>query len=333
MPSHVLRRLALPAIPALVFVISLLLSLPALSAEQRFINIGTGGVTGVYYPTGQHLCRLFNRERDVHGMRCTAESTGGSVFNLNTIRRGDMDVGVVQSDLQFHAWHGSGRFSSREPEESLRSLFSLHPEPLTLMVRADAGIEGLEDLRGKRVNIGNPGSGQRAMMEELMELLGWSRSDFTLTSELPPREQGQALCDNRIDAFVFTVGHPSAAIQEPIATCDARLVSVTGPVIDALINDTSYYLRAVIPAGMYPGQTEDINTYGVGATLVTSTHTSEAAAYHLTRAVFENFSIFRTLHPAFTGLDKERMVSQGLTAPLHEGARRYFIEAGLIETP
>lgn len=322
------NRYRIPA--ALMALVMLLLALPT-AAEQRFINIGTGGVTGVYYPAGQHLCRLFNTRRDVHGMRCTAESTGGSVFNLNMVRSGDMDFGVAQSDLQYHAYHGTGRFEAFGPAKHLRAMFSLHPEPLTLVVRPDSEISSIDDLPGKRVNIGNPGSGQRTLMERLITELGWDHETFQRVGELPSREQAQALCDNRIDAFVFSVGHPSAAIQEPIATCDARLVSIAGPAIEELVAATPYYLSAVIPAETYPGQDRDIHTYGVGATLVTSSRVPETAAFELTRAVFDNFDTFRELHPAFRGLEREGMVDEGLSAPMHPGARRYFREAGLID--
>ena len=309
--------------------LALILALPA-SADQRFITIGTGGVTGVYYPTGQNICRLVNREQDSHGMRCNAESTGGSVFNLNSIAQGEMDFGVAQSDWQYHAYRGSDRFAEQGANPELRAVFSLHPEPFTVVVRADSGIESFDDILGKRVNVGNPGSGQRGTVERLMAEYGWTMDDFALASELPSREQGQALCDNRIDVILFTVGHPSAAIQEPIATCDARLVPVTGPVIERLVDETPYYFQALIPAGTYPGQDADVWTFGVGATLVTSTGTTENAVYHLTRAVFENFDTFRGMHPAFSVLNPRRMVEQGLSAPVHDGALRYYREAGLI---
>ena len=299
-------------------------------ADQRFVTIGTGGVTGVYYPTGQNICRLMNRDQATHGMRCNAESTGGSIFNLNSIAAGEMDFGVAQSDWQHHAYHGTDRFADQGANPELRAVFSLHPEPFTVLVRAESDIQGFEDIVGKRVNVGNPGSGQRGTVERLMEQYGWTMSDFALASELPSREQGQALCDNRIDVILFTVGHPSAAIQEPIATCDARLIPVTGEAVDALVEATPYYFHATIPAGMYPGQDDDVQTFGVGATLVTSTATTENAVYHLTRAVFENFTTFRGMHPAFEVLAPETMVSQGLSAPMHEGALRYYREAGLI---
>ncbi|ACL72640.1 TAXI family TRAP transporter solute-binding subunit [Thioalkalivibrio sulfidiphilus] len=299
-------------------------------AQERFVTIGTGGVTGVYYPTGQNICRLMNRDQASHGIRCNAESTGGSVFNLNAIRQKEMNLGVAQSDWQYHAYHGSDRFSDVGPHESLRAVFSLHPEPFTVLVRPDSGITRFEDIKGKRVNVGNPGSGQRGTVERLMEVYGWRMSDFALASELPSREQGQALCDNRIDVVLFTVGHPSAAIQEPIATCGARIVPVEGEIIDTLVSETPYYFHATIPAGMYPGQDANVRTFGVGATLVSSTDTSEEAVYHLVKAVFENFDTFKGMHPAFGVLEKETMVSQGLSAPMHEGARRYFREAGLL---
>lgn len=300
-------------------------------ASQRFLTIGTGGVTGVYYPAGQRICQLVNRDREQHGLRCNAESTGGSVFNLNAIRAGEMDLGVVQSDWQYHAFRGSDLFADTGPDESLRAVMSLHPEPFTVLVRGDSDIRHFEDIRGKRVNVGNPGSGQRGTVEVLMRAYGWTMEDFTLVSELTSREQGQALCDNRIDVVLFTVGHPSAAIQEPIATCGARLIPVSGEVVDQLVAERPYYFTATIPAGMYPGQSEDVQTFGVGATLVSSTRTSADAINALVSAVFDNLETFRNLHPAFTVLTREDMVRQGLSAPLHEGARSYFEQAGLLD--
>ena len=325
MLGYVLSRFGVFTVVTLVLAVAV-----AAHADQRFVTIGTGGVTGVYYPTGQNICRLMNRDQATHGMRCNAESTGGSVFNLNAIAAGEMDFGVAQSDWQYHAYHGSDRFSEQGANPELRAVFALHPEPFTVVVRPDSGIQDFADIRGKRVNVGNPGSGQRGTVERLMAEYGWTMADFALASELPSREQGQALCDNRIDVILFTVGHPSAAIQEPIATCGAQIVSATGPVIDRLVDDTPYYFHATIPAGMYPGQDQDVATFGVGATLVSSTRTSDNAVYHLTRAVFENFPTFQGMHPAFAVLVPERMVSVGLSAPMHEGALRYFREAGMI---
>jgi TRAP transporter TAXI family solute receptor len=299
-------------------------------AQQRFVTIGTGGVTGVYYPAGGAICRLVNQGRREHGIRCSAESTGGSVFNLNAIRQGELDIGVVQSDWQYHAYNGTDRFKDAGADKELRALFSLHPEPFTVVARPDSGIRTFQDLKGKRVNVGNPGSGQRGTMEVVMAAVGWSMSDFALASELPSREQAQALCDNRVDAIVFTVGHPTGSIAEPVATCEAVLVSVTGPAVDKLVADNPYYFKATLPAGMYATQKEDVHTFGVGATVVSSTRTPADAVYQVVKAVFANFDTFKGLHPAFAVLKQEAMVREGLSAPLHEGAERYYREAGLL---
>ena len=247
----------------------------AATAQQTFVAIGTGGVTGVYYPTGGAICRLVNRGRAEHGIRCGVESTGGSVFNINAIRGGELEFGVAQSDWQFHAFNGTSQFEDQGPFEELRAVFSVHPEPFTVVARADAGIENFEDLQGKRVNIGNPGSGQRGTMEVVMDALGWTTGDFTMASELQAAEQSQALCDNNIDAMIYTVGHPSGSIQEATTACDSVLVNVTGAAIDQLVADNPYYRVATIPGGMYRGNPDDVTTFGVGATFVTSADVPE----------------------------------------------------------
>ncbi len=300
------------------------------AAERRFITIGTGGVTGVYYPTGGAICRLVNKGRRDHGIRCSVESTGGSVYNLNTIRAGELDMGVAQSDWQYHAYNGTSKFTDAGPNKDLRAMFSVHSEPFTVVARKDSGISTFDDLKGKRVNIGNPGSGQRGTMEILMESKGWTKDDFALATELKSAEQAQALCDNKIDAMVFTVGHPSGSIQEATTACDTVLVAVTGPEVDTLVADNPYYAAAVIPGGMYRGNPDDVQTFGVKATFVSSTALPDDVAYEVVKAVFVNFDDFRRLHPAFANLNKEDLVRDGNTAPTHDGAAKYFKEAGLM---
>ncbi len=300
-------------------------------AQQTFVSIGTGGVTGVYYPTGGAICRMMAKTRGDHGIRCAVESTGGSVYNVNAIRGGELEFGVAQSDVQFKAYNGTGSFADQGANPDLRSVFSIHPEPFTVVARADAGIANFEDLAGKRVNIGNPGSGQRDTMEVLMAALGWTNETFALASELQAAEQSQALCDNNIDAMVYTVGHPSGSIQEATTACDAVLVNVTGAAVDQLVADNPYYRVATIPGGMYRGNDADTQTFGVGATLVTSASVSDDVVYALVKSVFEDIDGFRGLHPAFANLDPKQMANDGLSAPLHPGAERYFREAGLID--
>jgi TRAP transporter TAXI family solute receptor len=303
----------------------------AATAQETFISIGTGAVTGVYYPAGGAICRLVNRDRAEHGIRCGVESTGGSVFNLNAVRSGELEFGVAQSDTQFHAYNGSSSFEEQGANTDLRAVFSLHPEPFTVVARADAGITSFADLQGKRVNIGNPGSGQRNTMELVMETIGWTMDDFEVVSELQAGEQAQALCDNNIDAMVYTVGHPSGAIQEATTACDTVLVNVTEDAVMDLVEETPFYRVATIPGGMYRGTDDDVTTFGVGATFVTSAEVSEDVVYEVTKAIFENLDTFRSLHPALATLDPEEMVTDGLSAPLHAGAERYFREAGLID--
>ncbi|UOA28948.1 TAXI family TRAP transporter solute-binding subunit [Pseudosulfitobacter sp. DSM 107133] len=303
---------------------------PAAFAEE-FITIGTGGVTGVYYPTGGAICRLVNKGRKEHGIRCSVESTGGSVYNINTIREGELEFGVAQSDWQYHAYNGTSKFEEAGPFEKLRAVFSVHPEPFTVVARADSGVKTFDDLKGKRVNIGNPGSGQRGTMEVLLEAKGWTTDDFALATELKAAEQSAALCDNQIDAMVYTVGHPSGSIQEATTACDSVLVEVSGDVVDQLVADNSFYRTATIPGGMYRGNDEDVATFGVGATFVTSSDVSEEAVYAVVSSVFDNFEDFKKLHPAFANLKPEEMATAGLSAPLHPGAAKYYKEKGWIE--
>lgn len=297
---------------------------------QEFISIGTGGVTGVYYPTGGAICRLVNKDRKDHGIRCAVESTGGSVYNVNTIKAGELEFGVAQSDVQYHAYNGTGNYEG-DAFEDLRAVFSVHPEPFTLLARADAGVEKFEDLAGKRVNVGNPGSGQRDTMEVVMEAFGIGMDDLALATEYKGSEMAQQLCDGNIDAMIYTVGHPAAAIQEATTTCDVKLIDVVGEPIDTLVADNPYYRVATIPGGMYEGNDEDVTTFGVGATFVTSASVPEETVYVVAKAVMENISDFQQLHPAFADLKTEEMVADGLSAPLHPGAEKAYKELGLME--
>ena len=298
-------------------------------AQEKFITIGTGGQTGVYYVVGQSICRLVNRDTAKTNLKCTAPSTGGSVANINAIKAGDMDMGVAQSDAQYNAYNGAGDFEG-DKFDKLRSVFSVHPEPFTVVARADSGIETFAGLKGKRVNIGNPGSGQYATMQVVMDALGWKTSDFALASELKPAEQSAALGDNKVDAIIYTVGHPNGSIQEATSTVDARLIPVTGPEIDKLVEDNPYYAKATIPGGMYAGNPDAVETFGVKATFVTSADVSDDVVYAVVKAVFDNFDRFKGLHPAFANLKEEDMITQGLSAPLHPGAEKYYKERGWL---
>lgn len=300
-------------------------------SAQEFITIGTGSVTGVYYPAGGAICKLVNQERKDHNIRCSVESTDGSIYNVNSIRSGELDFGIVQSDWQYHAYNGSSEFKEHGPYKKLRAIFSLHSEPFNIIARADSGIKNVKDLAGKRVNIGNPGSGDRATMQVVMDAFGWTTQSFKLTSELKGSERSQALCDNKIDAFIYMIGHPNGAIKEATTACDAKLVPATGSEIDTIVKTHPYYAYTSVPAGMYRGTDQDVKSFGVAATLVTSADISDDVAYNVAKAVFENFDSFKRLHPAFANLKKEDMIKDGISIPLHPGAIRYYKEVGLLK--
>src|ERR1051325_7647533 len=308
-----------------------LLTAGSASAQQKFITIGTGGVTGVYYAVGGAICRLMNKDRAKTGIRCSVESTGGSAFNINTIRGGELDFGMAQSDVHYNAAKGEANFKQGGAYTDLRSVYSVHPEPFTVLARKEAGVAKFEDFKGKRFNVGNPGSGTRLSMEELLASMGWKRSDFSLASELKADEHGPALCDNKIDGFYYGVGHPSANIQDPTTTCGAKLIPLMGAAIDKLTAEHPYYAKATIPGGMYSNNPNPTQTYGVLATLVTSAKVPDDVVYNLVKATFDNFDECKKLHPAFANLDPAHMVKDGLSAPLHPGAEKFYKEKGWIK--
>jgi len=300
-------------------------------AQQKFVTIGTGGVTGVYYAAGGAICRLLNKDRKQHGIRCSVESTGGSAFNVNTIKAGELDFGMAQSDVHYNSLKGVGGFKDAGAYADLRAVFSVHPEPFTVLARKEANIKSFEDFKGKRFNVGNPGSGTRSSMEELLAAMGWKLSDFSLASELKADEHGPALCDGKIDGFYYAVGHPSANIQDPTTTCGAQIVALTGPAVSKLLAEKPYYATATIPGGMYAANPNPVETYGVLATLVSSARVPEETVYQLVKATFDNFDEFKKLHPAFANLDPAKMVKDGLSAPLHAGAAKYYKEKGWVK--
>jgi len=301
-------------------------------SETKFVTIGTGGVTGVYYPTGGAISRMVNAKPE-YGIRATVESTGGSVFNINAVLSGDLDFGVAQSDRQYQAYNGLAEWSEMGAQTDLRAVFSIHPESITLMASVDSGINGVADLAGKRVNIGNPGSGQLQNSRDVLAAFGLSETDIR-AEQVKAVEAPGLLQDGRIDAFFYTVGHPNGNITESTSgRIKVRIVPIEGPEVDALLAEFSYYAASLIPASLYPSAANDTPTVpsvGVKATFVTSADLSDDIVYAITKEVFDNFETFKGLHPAYQVLTKENMLT-GLSAPIHPGALRYYEEAGLID--
>ena len=301
----------------------------------EFISIGTGGPTGVYFVVGNSVCRMVHKEAAEgrksgrkHGLRCAAPSTGGSNYNIGQIKEGELQFGVAQSDWQYHAVNGSSKWEGKK-FANLRAVFSVHPEPFQLIASGSSGINSFGDLKGKVVNVGNPGSGQRGTMEVLMKAKGMSMGDFKQATELTSSEQVGALCDGKVDAIAYTVGVPNGAIGQAIDGCGAQFVDLNSDAEKKLVNDNPFYAFANIPAGtFYKSQKKDAVTFGVMATFVSSAEVSEDIVYEVVRAVFENLDDFKKLHPAFANLDPKQMISNGLSAPLHKGAVKYYKEQG-----
>jgi TRAP transporter TAXI family solute receptor len=298
-------------------------------AKTTFVTIGTGGITGVYYPTGGAIAKIVNKKRKTYGIRCTVESTPGSVFNVNAIMADDIEFGVVQSDRQYQAVNGLAEWQEKGPQTDLRAVFSVHPESVTLVATSKSGINEIGDLKGKIVNIGNQGSGQRQNAIDALETAGLNYATDIKAESVKAAEAPGLLQDGRLDAFFYTVGHPSGAIKEATAgAIKVRLINI--PNIDALLQKYPYYTASFVPVKLYPGaqNDRDIDTFGVKATVVTSVKIPDHVVYALTKEVFENHEAFKKLHPAYQVLTKEGML-EGLSAPLHPGALKYFIEAGL----
>ncbi len=298
----------------------------------RFVTIGTGGVTGVYYPTGGAISRMVNAKSDEYNIRASVESTAGSVYNINSVLNGDLDFGIAQSDRQYQASNGLAEWEATGAQEDLRSVFSIHPESITLIAAAETGAESIADLAGLRVNIGNPGSGQLQNSIDALEAVGIDVENDIQAEQVKAVEAPGLLQDGRLDAFFYTVGHPNGNILEATSgRIPVKILDITGPGIDDLLSRLPYYAPASIPAALYPqsANTADARTFGVKATLVTAASVPEDVVYAITKEVFENFEDFKSLHPAYQVLTPESML-QGLSAPLHDGAIRYYEEAGMI---
>lgn len=302
----------------------------AVQAEST-VTIGTGGVTGVFYQAGGAIARIVNRKRQEYGIRCVVESTDGSVYNIDAVISGTLDFGLAQSDRQYQAAFGGAEWSKKGPQRDLRSMFSLYTEPCTLVAAVDSGINAIADLKGKRVNLGHIGSGHRQNSIDALNAAGIDHKKDIIAKDMKPTEAPRLLKEGSIDAFFYTVGHPTGAIID--ATSGRKKVKIIPmPDIAKKLVEAypSYYVKARIPIKHYrnAANNADIETFGVKATLVTSAKTSNMAAYAIAKEIFKNIRSFKSLHVAFQELDKTKML-ENLSARIHPGAMRYYKEAGL----
>lgn len=301
--------------------------------QLNFVSIGTGAVTGIYYPTGGAICRMINKKMDTYHIKATVESTAGSVYNVNAVLNGDLEFGVVQSDRQYQAYYGLSEWEEKGPQKNLRSVFSIHPESVTLIASVDCGATGITELKGKRVNIGNPGSGPLQNARDALEAFGLDEKVDIIAEYVKAVEAPGLLQDERIDAFFYTVGHPNGNIKEATSgRVEVRIIKIAGPAVDELVKKYPYYTEAVVPCEFYPNakNKEDVPTFGVRGTLVTSVDVDEKIVYAITKEIFENIEKFKSLHPAYAVLTKKSMLT-GLSAPIHRGALRYYRESNLIQ--
>lgn len=300
----------------------------AVVVDRPDVTIVTGSPSGIYYPLGGSMCRLFNLDTPRDGRRCVVIPSIGPVANIELLRGGRADIAIVQSDVLADAVAGKGPFALRGPDDGLRVLFTGHADAFTIVARRELGIHSAGKLRGTRVNMGSPGSGERVSMERIMAALGVTRKEFAEVHEMSLAEQQWALCNNELDAIVYSVGHPNGLIQDVVRICRGVLVDVSGPTIDAMLVRHPEYERAVIHGGMYSSNPIDVRTLGVRAVIVATTRLSDAMAYAVTKAVFDNFDDFRRLHPLFATLAVDSMVDVAGRAPPHSGAVRYYRERG-----
>ncbi len=300
-------------------------------AKTTFITIGTGGITGVYYPTGGAIAKIVNAKKDKYNIRATVESTGASVFNINAIMSGDLEFGIAQADRQYQAYNGLSEWEGK-PQKDLRAVFALAPEAVTFVAAEDAGIKTLADAKGKVINLGNPGSGNRQNAIDVLQAAGINIEKDLKGEGIKAADAPRMVQDGRIDGFFYTVGHPNGNIKEATAgKRKCRIVSI--PDIAPLTKAFPYYSLTHIDMSQYPEATnkdEDVTTVGMLATLVTSAKVPDDVVYAVTKEIFENLDEFKKLHPALAGLTREGML-EGLTAPLHPGAEKYYKEAGLIK--
>ena len=294
------------------------------------VAIGTGRPGGVYFALGDSICRLFNLDLTQRGLRCAAYTSSGPVANIESLHDGRIDIGIVQSDALADAISGRGPFASRGPDSALRVLFTGQTEAFTIVARRGLAVRAATELRGKRINLGSPGSGERVSMERVMAALGFAPTDFAETRELPLAQQHDAFCANALDAIVYTVRHPNGLIDDVIRSCGGILVDVSGPRIEGLLSTHPEYSRSVIPGKTYPSNPEAVTTLGVRTAIITTTRLPDTVAYEITKALFENIDDFRRLHPDFATLLPRDMVPAGAVVSLHTGAARYYRARGWL---
>lgn len=308
----------------ILFAIFAVLPSTSQAADYRDgIYIGTGSPTGVYYPTGVAICKTVT-DQMAGNLPCKAVNTGGSIDNIEKMRSGETNFGIVQADTLYYAVHGLDRFKGQGKFSKLRTVLSLYTETFTILARKDSGIRKLDDLIGKHVNIGSIGSGQRASMDILMRAKGWDVTAFSKASELPFSELSGALCDKKIDAIIYVITHPSSLIQKLLDTCDVVFVDVAGPEVKKMVRNNAFFRPARITAKTYEKAPKKVLTFGLRASLVSTLQTDPTKVEILLKSLYAEHVRFVRSNPGFQALTPEALVPTNEIVPLHFGAVQFF---------
>ncbi len=314
----------------------------AAAQDLQFFRIGTGGTAGTYYPIGGLIANAISnppgsRPCDeggacgVPGLVATAVASNGSVGNVNSINGGTLEAGFSQSDVAYWAQTGTGLWEGQPAVEKLRLIANLYPESIHLVARADAGIASVADLAGKRVSLDEPGSGTLVDAKIILEAFGLTEADIT-PEYLKPDQAADRMRDGAMDAFFFVGGYPAGAIAELSSQHDVVLVPITGPEVDALRENYTFFATDTFPAGTYNGQDADVPTISVGAQLVTSADQPEELIHGITEALFNETTqkLFAAGHAKGQFITLDNAV-QGAGIPFHPGAEKFYREAGKLE--
>ncbi|MGE5476379.1 MAG: TAXI family TRAP transporter solute-binding subunit [Bacteroidales bacterium] len=307
---------------------ALSVSAAAAAAERRTLVIGSGEVTGFYFPAAGALCRVLNKEHP-HGVSCAVTPSSGSAANVAALKAGETDFALLQSRAAVLASTGGEGFKDAGPNPDLRAVMSLHGESVVVLARQGAGIETLADIKGKRVNLGRPGSFQRAMAEMVLEAGGLSEGDLSPAVELDLAEEAAALCEGNIDAAFFTGIHPMAEAAAAVDDCNATLVPIKAKSVEPWLKRNPWMSKATIRRGTYEGVNDDVASLQLRAVLATTTRVPAEDVYDLLKAVHGNFPAMTRLHPVLKGLSKGETAKDGIAIKLHDGAEKFYAETGL----
>lgn len=301
------------------------------SADDRkfhlFASVGAGEMNGIYYPLAGVICSIVNRNLRESGVRCSRETTPGSVYNVDALRTGELEFAIVQSDVAYAAYHGTGDYSGA-PFPGLRSVIALHPELVTIVARAS--IHELGDLAGKRIAAGPEGSGSRATWRAMVKALGWQESETPRIVDMPVDAIGSALCAGSIDASLLVLGHPSAKIRDLLAGCPLNLVPVDGAAIDSLVAAAPYLRKGRIPANAY-GLSADVPSFGVSAILMTTAKMDPRAVSDFAATLGAQIETLKKKSPVLANLTAQEMVTEKVPAPLDPAALEAYKKLGLLK--